>query len=77
MTNDESPPTPRPLLTMAEAASILRIAPGTLYRWNSQGLNQELFVKLRSARSKRASVRVDPDRLRDYMLANRGASSNR
>lgn len=78
MTTDETPPTNpppiEPLLTIAQAAEILQTSKGRLYVWSSRNINPELFVRLRAEPGARPMVRVDPERLRSYMLANRGTA---
>lgn len=67
MTKPESPPQ---LLTVREAAELLRLQPDTLYKWSRNGTNAQLFIRLRTTPGKRPRLRVDPEQLSRYVHRN-------
>lgn len=64
---NNSPPTPE-LLTVQEAAAILRNSPSTLYRWSCTGHNAHLFVRLpQGGNGVRPALRIDRERLAEHI----------
>lgn len=64
---NNSPPTPR-LLTVQEAAAILRNSPSTVYRWSCTGRHQHLFVRLPyDGVDGPAAIRIDAERLAEHI----------
>lgn len=70
MNNSPPTPAPPPLLTVAEAATVLHLSASTIYRWSCTGRNEQLFVRMPGAGTgARRTLRVHPDRLADYIAA--------
>jgi hypothetical protein len=64
----ESPP-PH-LLTVKEAAPILRLSASTVYRWSCTGVNPQLFVRVRGGgRGLRPGLRIHAERLAAFIAA--------